>query len=145
VERLEDPQALGMPIELNIADQHVDVGSQSEGVIRRLCRADEREIASRLDGGRHGGEDRRVIIDDADADPGCGVVWIGDGRFLGIGAERHPTSMAGVTRGGIPWKHATPGNVPVASTGLGEIFTRGPLWLFELPETAGNCRIRLDS
>jgi hypothetical protein len=102
VERFEDPQPLGMPIELDVAHQHVDVGGQSQGVVRRPRYADEREITRRLDGGRDGGQHGRVIIDEADADPGCGIVRVGDGRSLATGAERHPTSMAGVPPAGIP-------------------------------------------
>jgi len=102
-----DPQPLGVSIELDVADQHVDVGRQSEGVIRRPCCADEHEIPGRLDRGRHRGQHRRVIVDEADADPRCKVLWVRDEWSLGAGAERHPTSMAGDTAGSIPWKHAT--------------------------------------
>jgi hypothetical protein len=86
-----------------------------------------------------------VIVDEADANSRCKVLWGRDGRSLGAGAERYPTSMAGITAGGIPWKHATPADVPQLRRRLGKIFMRGPLWLVEPPETAGNVRIRLDS
>ena len=85
VERLEDAQPFRVAVELDVADQHVHVGRQAEGVVHRPGRADQGKVHRRLDRRGHGRQHGRVVVDDPDADPGRGPMRVRDGRSLQSG------------------------------------------------------------
>ena len=104
------------------------------------------KITGRLDRGRHGGQHGRVIIDDTDADPSCGILWV---WRLAVprssAAERHPTSMADSYRRRHPVETRNAGTTRYRQTrgsqGPGDgwrIDIGGPLWPVERSESAGS-------
>ena len=65
---LEHANALGLALELDVAQQDVHVRQQKKGVIQGVTRAGQDEVVGLVDRSTDGGQDGRVIVDDADAD-----------------------------------------------------------------------------
>lgn len=66
--QIDDVEALGAAGELDVADEDIDAAQQPDGVLDRAARSHEDQIAGFCDGRREGGHDRRVVVDEADAD-----------------------------------------------------------------------------
>jgi hypothetical protein len=55
-------------LELDVAQQDIRPGEQQHGVFQRATRAGQNEVIGGVDRSADGGQDRWVIVDDADAD-----------------------------------------------------------------------------
>ena len=82
--RVEDPETFGVAVELDVADEDVDARDQLERVREGSSRACELETVGGRDRVGHGGDDRWVVVDDADADwfghPPLSVASVGPPR-----------------------------------------------------------------
>jgi hypothetical protein len=115
--RVEDGQALRLSIELDVADEHVHVGGQGDGLLDRPCRPDQAQVDRVIDGGCDRGEDGRVVVDQTDTERvgrrGTGVIgWVdgGDGR---------PSVVLGVSLRPGGWREVTAstlGDIPQSPT-----------------------------
>ncbi len=69
LDRIEDVEPFGVPIELDVADEDVDAIGEDHRVGQGRARTDVLEIRALGDGARDRRDDRWVVVDDPDADP----------------------------------------------------------------------------
>ena len=66
----EDLQSLSAVCKVHVADEHVDLRRELHGLVACPRGTDQSEVGRGLYRGGDGGQDRRMVIDDADAGRG---------------------------------------------------------------------------
>jgi hypothetical protein len=64
---VEKAQPLGVALELDVAEEHIDSVAQLDGIVKRSSGTRDSEVVGRRNGGRDSAQNRRMIVDDADA------------------------------------------------------------------------------
>jgi hypothetical protein len=63
----KDLQSLSAACQVHVADEHVDLGRELRGLVACAGSADQSKVGRSLYRGSDGGQDRGMVIDDADA------------------------------------------------------------------------------